>query len=178
MGSKTSKMARRDTDPTAWVTTDYDQFSAYDLEGEPWSDQIPDAQTWMYAHEARSQVKQTKKYSPGNKKRYPGPFQNKEQLPINIPPPPKSKGKGNKTTPPAAKPIVHTPLVPGQSRPWKSGPPGSVRAVYTEGHKQDFQVMQHDSKLPTTGRGDHDFSLRPYVPAAPCPKPQKRPGFY
>ncbi|QBZ63508.1 hypothetical protein PoMZ_05190 [Pyricularia oryzae] len=65
---------------------------------------------------------------------------------------------------------LHAPLIPGQTEPYKQGQgPGGVRAVYNRNDQTRFDVIQHDTKKPQTASGAHQFTMRPYVPAATRP---------
>ncbi|EHA58365.1 hypothetical protein MGG_15296 [Pyricularia oryzae 70-15] len=65
---------------------------------------------------------------------------------------------------------LHAPLIPGQTEPYKQGQgPGGVRAVYNRNDQTHFDVIQHDTKKPQTASGAHQFTMRPYVPAATRP---------
>ncbi|TLD20527.1 hypothetical protein PspLS_08508 [Pyricularia sp. CBS 133598] len=131
---------------------------SYDFEGEPSSNHDPNAKTWIYAREARAQAAKTRQENPRHRG-YPSRYGNKpDSCPLTVAPPT------------AGDYYLHAPLIPGQTDPYINGQkPGGVRAVYNRNDQTHFDVIQHDPRKPQTASGAHQFTLRPYVPAATRP---------
>ncbi|KAH9429326.1 hypothetical protein MCOR02_010731 [Pyricularia oryzae] len=132
--------------------------SYYDFDGEPSSTHDPDAKAWIYAREARAQAANMHQESRRGRG-YPSRYGNKpDNCPLTVAPP----APGDY--------YLHAPLIPGQTEPYKQGQgPGGVRAVYNRNDQTRFDVIQHDTKKPQTASGAHQFTMRPYVPAATRP---------
>ncbi|KAK3940432.1 hypothetical protein QBC46DRAFT_260921 [Diplogelasinospora grovesii] len=129
----------------------------YDFKGTPWNRRIPGAQSWMYASEVEAQVLDAP--NPRKDLRYPDPFENH------------STSDGTNLPLQASTPILHHPLVPGQTTAWKGGRPGAVRAFYNNKNRQVFDVGYHDKNAPRTKSGKEGFTMADYIPAAPPSPP-------
>ncbi|KAI1772963.1 hypothetical protein F4818DRAFT_443848 [Hypoxylon cercidicola] len=132
------------------------------FDGTPWDNRDANAQTWMYAREARQQqadtIAGTRKHS------YPSYYRNSEELPLSTP--------GTISPYNGRREWLHQPLVPGRETAWapRTGTPkGAVRSFYTRGTPTEFDVGFHDPKAGKTPGGSDNFSLARYHAAVPPP---------
>ncbi|KAK3353960.1 hypothetical protein B0T25DRAFT_569140 [Lasiosphaeria hispida] len=137
--------------------------SYYCFNGVPYIDKPPGAQKWMYAEEARRQqakVELEKLLEGKQKPKYPRDFWNhKNEVELSTP---GSAGQHGKKTV-----WEHHPLIPGQDKPWREGPPGAVRSVWTRGDAENFDVIVHDKSRGFTKRNTPKFANAKYHPALP-----------
>ncbi|KAI0015948.1 hypothetical protein F4780DRAFT_783655 [Xylariomycetidae sp. FL0641] len=144
--------------------------SYYDLNGQPWRKDDPNAQTWIYAREVRAQ--QANAPPLRGPDRYPSRYNNAEKLPLTTPGTTMTNKKGSVTF------WIHQPIIPGQTSAYDPDvdAPEAIRTFYTEGDNTKFDVGHHDKRvMAPSGRGD-GFSLAKYVPAAPKPAANPQPA--
>ncbi|KAK5661072.1 hypothetical protein OQA88_10962 [Cercophora sp. LCS_1] len=130
--------------------------SFYDFHGTRYSAKIPDAQTWIYAREARQQqatVDPNLVRNGKDKIKYPSLFNNYDnKLSLSTP---------GSLEPNGRTAWVHQPLIPGQVTAWNGEcAPGAVRSFYTRGNSGHFDVGYH----PLNDRSG--FSMATYHPAS------------
>ncbi|KAL2151407.1 hypothetical protein VTH82DRAFT_6505 [Thermothelomyces myriococcoides] len=124
--------------------------SFYDCHGVVNNKDDPNARDWHYARDVRAQVQAAPSPRKGQKKGYPSGFGNQEGLDLQ-----------------ASKPLVHTPIIPGTSQPYQSGPPGAHRVVYNDKDRSKCDVIYHDDSKPKSKNAKHaPFSKATYVPRA------------
>ena len=135
---------------------DANLVTQYDFHGTRYSAKIPDAQTWIYAREARQQQATVDPNLVRNGKdeiKYPSFFNNYDNK-LNLSTPGSLKPNGRNAW-------VHQPLIPGQVTAWNGEcAPGAVRSFYTRGNSGQFDVGYH----PLNDRSG--FSMATYHPTA------------